>query len=207
MVKLALLLLALAGSSHGADLPYDSNLPVVISSGTRRAGVTADGRQKISSLHAEADFARNGDLFGAILELNLATGENNIMLVVNLATSTVNVILSEGTFDTISKGNSITYRLYSGPVVTSSGTAVSAFNSFVSTSAATTQAQIFQVPVTSSRGTQRQIFSSGKDSNTEAYDFNSALIIPPGQKVLFTGQPSANNTVGGLFIRWHEEAP
>lgn len=137
-------------------------------------------------------------------EITTVNTEVPAYLIVNLATNTVNAeYMTLGIDDFYSKAGETTIRAYVNPVISSSGTAITAVN--VNTgSSQKTQIQFFKLPTSSSFGTPVEQMTVGTNADSVSKDFR--IILATGTKMLFTAYVTAA-TSSTLTTYWTETKP
>jgi len=132
---------------------------------------------------------------------NNSSAERDSMLFVNLSTNTKIAMLDKMYMNTLSSGQSVTFRFYGAPVVTSSGTFVKANNMYAGHSNKT-KMESYGIPTISNRGTLFQVYKVNNDPLTDF--FEGRVIIPPGIKMLLTTEVSAPGTAWSMTFSWIE---
>ena len=153
----------------------------------------------------EAYETESGKMFSFAVEFNLPSNgtETDAILFVNLSTNTVKMRVWKISQDIITSARNATFRIYTNPVVSSSGTAQGIYNRLIGSSGLS-QARAFAGPTISSRGSLAASSSGGQNSNTLYIEMASTFILPPGNKILITGTPDGNNTAVSIGALWAE---
>jgi hypothetical protein len=205
----ALLLLFLAGSAFGAGAtkPW-------LSDGTSASqnvnviggNITVDNAVIVTTVTAQVPVQRSQSLLGRFFTTNTgaktsSTAESPALLFINLSTNTRTVYLDAAGLSSLDNNVTSVFRLYTSPVVTSSGTALVPRSMY--SVAGVSEMQAYLNPTLSSNGTLVRTLAT--TSGQVAADFLQARIIIPGEKILFTIEHSANNKRSNIDLRWDEE--
>ena len=148
--------------------------------------------------------ADSGKLWGVTTGVRTKVGatEEPVFMIVNLATSTKNLVLDKLYINSIDQGVNLLFRAYTLPIVTSSGTALSVYNSKVDVSSGYV-AQVYFQPTLVSNGQERGVFQV---RDTPIIDeIGRRFIITPGRRLLFTLESSGNNKKWAMTLSWIEE--
>lgn len=153
-----------------------------------------------------------GTVFSAVIDQTPgAAAESSQALVVNLSTSTKNLYFTRFSFQAISALGSATgvesvARIYTFPVVTSSGTFVTPQSLQVVASSQTSVMQAFKTPTTTSNGNLVGAITAGSmASSTADYLPSRNFILGPGRKILVTVQGTVNGpSEYALVMEWVE---
>jgi hypothetical protein len=179
-----LLLLLLAGSASASGSVIDSTF--------EPAQETALGRRFI------ADTGARG---------NGSSAETAAVLVVNLSTNTASLYLDEleltPRITANSTPNSVVYKCYTAPVVTSSGTALGIDNSNSTFSTTKSKMQVFVGPTISSNGTvihTKVVHGSNYRSVPQG-----RFVLAPGAKMLITSETGLIAAQYAIFMSWWEK--
>lgn len=160
----------------------------------------------VASIDFAADRAGEGYLFGTSRTTTLSApgGTYNILLIVNLSTSPVNVYPYKFIFDVDVATAQVNYKIYVDPVVTSSGSYLPSTSLFLGDVATSTgsYAQTYTLTSLSSVGTLIEAYaSSGAQSLVVDTDF--AMVIAPGHKIVVRAASDAA-TQSTLTFKWAE---
>jgi len=142
--------------------------------------------------------------FGSV-ELSLATAgsENKVILLRNPSGSGKNLFLGISILDMLTKGGQATIRMYKNPTITSVGTAVTPISSRLGGNGASVMT-LYSAPTISANGTRVATYSVGKDASSLSLDFKFGLELTPGNDILITGSPDANNRTVAVTFQWVE---
>lgn len=149
--------------------------------------------------------AAKGKAFAVSYEATISgSAETDLLLFVNLSTNTRTVTLQTCGVTIEDNNASAAFRVYSAPVVTSSGTFRSPVSRSVGGTSFTSQMQGFGTPTISSRGSLQNITGSGKGS-VSYINVAGGLIVNPGGKLLVTTQPSGSGFISSVTLVWTEQ--
>lgn len=150
--------------------------------------------------------AKNGILWNTVTGVQTKVGatEEPVLLFVNLSTNTKEFELDKLYINSIDQGVNLIFRLYTAPVVTSSGTALTIFNSRTDVTTSN-QAQAYLIPTVSSNGQPRGVFQVRDAPVID--ELSKRVILTPGKTLLFTLESSGNNKKWALTLSWVENTP
>lgn len=165
-------------------------------------------RLTTSGSHILLELAVINKVYSASFVVNLATGntENRACLIRNPSGSGKNMYLGACVFDVVTKDSQAGFTFWKSPTITATGTAQTISSGRIGGSPPSSIANIFSTPTASATGTQFREFSVGLNANSYDYDFNLAVILEPGQDLLVTGNPTANNKNVSITLVWAEVA-
>lgn len=151
-----------------------------------------------------------GFAFQCSVEPNMAVGgaENPALLLRNPGGSGRRLYLNKIQFVFFSSATAggILIRCYTGPTVTTAGTAATIVSKYFRTSPTAPVATAFTASTISVTGTR---FDSMRVGGTNVpvdsvREYDLSVILDPGQDILITGNPSANNRVLAIVADWVE---
>lgn len=175
---------------------------VQLSSGTNRAYVTSDGKLLVETGGTEVGSfyaADPGPQSAATADI-----DNPMLMFVNLSTNTKQFRLISHIVGTEVVNVQTTFRMFLNPVITSSGTAISATKIY-QTGVASAQTQVFKTPTISSSGSSIESIPQGQNTPASIVQDNESVAIDPGNVLLFTARPNSNNRTVWISVRWVEK--
>lgn len=138
---------------------------------------------------------------------NLPTGgtQTDIILMRNPALSGKKIVILKIIYDAVTAAGRISFRSYFGPTVTTAGTSLTTVSRHFGGGAGASAATAFSGPSIAARGTQFSgpISVTGA-SNALPMEIGGAIVIEPGNDLLLTGVPDANNRLSGITLIWEE---
>lgn len=163
----------------------------------------------VAATNIEARLAENNQMFFSNGEVNLPNlgTETPFLLIRNPIGSGKNLRLNEFRPIVLATGSvSVVFRLYAKPTVTAAGTAGPITSYRISAVPPVSAMQVFTSPTISANGTKFAHSFAGVGTNAFMHnvDFDLAIILEPGQDLLVTGKPDANNTMVSAMMDWAE---
>jgi len=206
----------IAGTTEGAlsiGRVVDKDAPPTLTIG-QMSGLTLDvtgalltTKANPSAVESAIAASQNDQAFSAFVSsFNLGTAgtETPVMLIRNPSPgSTLTVYMNTLSVNNEVKTQTAKVRIYKAPTVSVTGTPVTPAN-FKLGSVVTSVITPFSGPTITSNGTQLFIFATGANQNDLRRSFEFAIIIPPGEDLLLTGEGSNNNTLVDLEVEWAE---
>lgn len=163
----------------------------------------------VAATNIEARLAENNQMFFSNGEVNLPNNgtETPFLLVRNPIGSGRNIRLNEFRPIVLNVGSaSVVFRMYSKPTVTATGTPGPITSYRISAVPPVSAMQVFTVPTIAANGTKFAHSFAGVGTNAFMHniDFDLAVILEPGQDLLVTGRPDANNVLVSAMLDWAE---
>ena len=152
--------------------------------------------------------ANDGSLWSASAEINatLAGADNPILLLRNPSGSGKSLYIWRGRLGCLVTNNSMSFKIFSNPIITMNGTTLSATNRNIGGTNPTSIALCSTIPTISISGSLIGIASVGQNTNSIDLNEDFAIKINPGNSILLTCNPSSNNRAAAVTFTWQERA-
>jgi hypothetical protein len=135
----------------------------------------------------------------------VAASDNPMLMLVNLATSTISANIIARTMGCDVSNVIVNYRTFINPVVTSSGTYIKPVRVYQTAGIPESQIQAYTLPTVSSPGSAIDNIAQGQNTAAAHREDNQTVSIAPGNRLLITADPSSNNRAQYISVRWLEE--
>ena len=157
-----------------------------------------------TTIGQRAEFVTNDVLFGFEDSANLpiSATESEAFLIRNPVASGKLIYLGNVSFG-INSDKKVEFVVHVGPTITAVGTAIPTASQNIG-GTGTSVLLAYSVPTASAFGGSIRRYTSGVDSTSINIDFDFGILIQPGEDVLVTGIPTANNVLMFMSLEWGE---
>lgn len=157
----------------------------------------------------QAGLVNDGSLFSvaAVIVAAGAGVDNPLLLITNPTGSGKSLFLWRSRFGSTVTNVAMSFKIFSNPVITLTGTSVSATNrSIGGIGNPAPIAVVTTLPTASALGALITALNVGQNNNSIDMNEEFAIKLNPGNSLLVTGSPSSNNREATMTIVWQEKA-